>query len=285
MTIEIGIIGGSGLYNMDALSDIEELDIDTPYGKPSAPVVTGILAGQKVAFIPRHGKGHRFMPSEVPYKANIFALKSLGVKYVIAVSACGSLREDYAPGNFVVPDQLVDFTKGNRDMTYFGEGVVSHVGVADPFCNALRGVLADAVEKVGGTVHRDGTYITIEGPRFSTRAESQLYRNWGMSIIGMTTSPEAFLAREAEMCYAVVGMVTDYDVWHEHEVTVEMVMKTMADNISTAKSMLVEAIPTVAELGEQPAHSALRGTITSSKKLFTDEHRERFGPMTDNLLG
>lgn len=284
MEIKIGIIGGSGLYNMEALTHVSTHAIETPFGNPSADIVTGEIAGEKVAFIPRHGKGHQFNPSEVPYRANIFALKSLGVEYIIAISACGSLREDYAPGQFCIPDQLFDFTKGKRDATFFENGVVAHVGVADPFCNDLRAVLADAVDTTGGTVHRDGTYITIEGPRFSTRGESRLYQAWGMDIIGMTTSPEAFLAREAEICYAVAGMITDYDVWHDEDVTVEMVMKTMKSNITVAQKMIVEAVPKVAQLGKTPAHDALKGTLTSSKKNIDDATRERFGPLSENLF-
>ncbi len=285
MNPKIGIIGGSGLYNMEALQNTDSHDIDTPYGKPSAPLISGTIADVEVVFVPRHGNGHRHSPSEVPYRANIFALKSVGVKYLIAVSACGSLREDYAPGHFCIPDQLVDFTKGKRDATFFEDGVVAHVGVADPFCDAVRGVLAESVDTVGGTVHRNGTYITIEGPRFSTRAESNLYRQWGMDIIGMTTSPEAFLAREAEICYAVAAMVTDYDVWHEQDVTVEMVMKTMRNNLQTAQQMLVDAVPKLAAMTEKSAaHTALKGTLTSSRKLITDEKREKLGPLADNLL-
>lgn len=285
MTIRIGIIGGSGLYRMETLENKTEHDIDTPYGKPSSAVITGTIAGEAVAFIPRHGKGHRFNPSEVPYRANIYALKSLGVDYIVAVSACGSLREDYAPGHFCVPDQLFDFTKGKRDYTFFEKGVVAHVGVADPFCNTLRSLIADATATAGGTIHRNGTYVTIEGPRFSTRAESNLYRQWGMDIIGMTTSPEAFLAREAEICYAVAAMITDYDVWHEHDVTVEMVMETMSHNLETAQKMIIDVVPKIASLSaDLPAHNALKGTLTSSKKLANDEIYQRLGPLAHSLF-
>lgn len=286
MTIRIGIIGGSGLYDMEALSNHETHDIDTAFGKPSAPVVTGTIANEPVAFIPRHGRGHRYNPSEVPYRANIMALKQLGVEYIIAVSACGSLREDYEPGHVAIPDQLVDFTKGKREYTLFGNGIVSHVGVATPFCNTLRSVLIESVKTVAGHVHSTGTYVTIEGPRFSTRAESNLFRQWGMDIIGMTTSPEAFLAREAEISYAVVAMITDYDVWHEEEVSVEMVMQTFSRNLHTAQNMIVDVVPRVAALSDpQPSHRALRGTLTSSTKLVTDEHREQLGSLLDSLLG
>jgi len=242
-TVQIGVIGGSGLYDIPELTDIEEHQIETPFGAPSDAIRVGTLAGTRVAFVARHGRGHVYTPSEVPYRANIYALKTLGVQRVIAVSACGSLRERMAPGHVVVPDQLVDWTKDNRGRTFFGNGLVAHVGPADPFCPELNIVLADAVAQVGGTVHRGGTYVTIEGPRFSTRAESALFRQWGCDIIGMTTSPEAYLAREAEMCYAVMAHVTDYDVWHESgDVTVEMVVQTLNANLHLAQQVLVKVV-------------------------------------------
>lgn len=235
----LGIIGGSGLYGMPGLNDTQEHDVDTPFGKPSAPVVTGILEGRRVAFVARHGIGHHIMPSEVPYRANIYALKSLGVERVISVSACGSLREDYAPSHIVIPDQLFDHTRG-RERTFFGDGLVAHVGVADPFCRDLSDQLESAVRATGAPTHRGGTFITIEGPRFSTKAESNTYRAWDMSLIGMTASPEAFLAREAELCYAVMAHVTDYDVWHVSEapVTVEMVIQTLNKNTEIAQEAI-----------------------------------------------
>lgn len=243
----LGIIGGSGLYGMPGLKDTREHDLNTPFGKPSAPVVTGTLEGRRVAFLARHGIGHHITPTEVPYRANIYALKSLGVERVISVSACGSLREDYAPGHIVIPDQLFDFTK-DRVRSFFGEGLVAHVGVADPFCNAFSEELASAVDAAGAVMHRGGAFITIEGPRFSTKAESQTFRSWGMSLIGMTASPEAFLAREAELCYAIMAHVTDYDVWHvsESPVTVEMVIQTLNKNTELAQ----EAIRVLARLPE-----------------------------------
>ncbi len=235
----LGIIGGSGLYQMDGLEEVQEYDLDTPFGKPSSPIVIGRLEGQPVAFLARHGRGHFISPSEINYRANIYALKMIGVERVVSVSACGSLREDYAPGHMVVPDQLFDFTKG-RKRTFFEEGFVAHVGVADPFCPDLSEQVYQAALATGATVHKGGTFITIEGPRFSTRAESNVYRQWGMSIIGMTTSPEAFLAREAELCYAVMAHVTDYDVWHisEEPVTVEMVIRTLNQNIGHAQEAI-----------------------------------------------
>ena len=235
-TVQLAIIGGSGLYNMESLLDTKELDLDTPFGKPSAPIAVGTIEGRKIAFLARHGIGHHITPTEVPYRANIYALKSLGVERIISISACGSLREDYAPGHIVIPDQLFDNTK-NRVRSFFGEGLVGHISVANPFCEDLSSQLEKAVKAAGATVHRGGTFITIEGPRFSTKAESNLFRSWGMSLIGMTASPEAFLAREAEICYAVMAHVTDYDVWHVSEapVTVEMVIQILNKNTHMAQ--------------------------------------------------
>ena len=238
-TISLGIIGGSGLYNMTDLKDIREQVIDTPFGKPSAPIVTGILEDMQVAFLARHGIGHHITPGEVNYRANIYALKSLGVERLISINACGSLDEKYAPGHIVIPDQLYDNTK-NRQRTFFGEGLVAHISVADPFCMDLSDQLESATRASGATTHRNGAFIIIEGPRFSTKAESNTFRSWGMSLIGMTTAPEAFLAREAEMCYAVMAHVTDYDVWHVSEapVTIEIVIQTLNKNITFAQKAI-----------------------------------------------
>lgn len=265
--IELAIIGGSGLYDMAGLTDIEERVVDTPFGAPSDTIVVGTLNGRRLAFLPRHGKGHRLNPSEVPYRANIYALKSLGVKYIIAVSACGSLKENIAPGHLVIPDQLYDNTKGLRAMTFFEEGVVAHVSVADPFCPHLSQALTQAVTHVTEAYHEGGCFITIEGPRFSTKGESQLYRQWGMSIIGMTTSPEAFLAREAEIAYACLAHVTDYDVWHESEepVTVEMVIKVVQHNTQLAQQAIIRLVQTMDDwAGVFPAHSALKDAFLSA---------------------
>ena len=235
----IGVIGGSGLYQMEGLEDVHEIRVTTPFGDPSDVLVAGHIEGVPVAFLPRHGRGHVHTPTEVPYRANIHALKQLGVEKVVSISACGSLREHLHPGDIVVPDQLFDFTK-NRTSSFFGEGLVAHVSVADPFCPVLSALLFDAVAAAGGTVHRGGTFITIEGPRFSTKGESLVYRQWGMDIIGMTASPEAFLAREAGMCYATMAHITDYDVWHESEepVTVEMVIQVLQHNVGLAQQAL-----------------------------------------------
>ena len=248
--VRIAFIGGSGLYNMPQLTDVEERQVDTPFGAPSGPIVIGTLAGERVAFLPRHGRGHIYTPTEVPYRANMYALKTLGVERVIAISACGSLREDFAPGEIVVPSQLYDNTKGQRQQSFFGGGLVVHVGVADPFCGDLNSVLAESVREAGGTVHEGGMFITVEGPRFSSRGESNVYRSWGASIIGMTTSPEAFLAREAEMCYSVMAHVTDYDVWHHSEepVTVEMVIRTLQANLQIAQQAVTSIVPKIAQM-------------------------------------
>ena len=237
--VTLAIIGGSGLYNMPGLQNTQEREVSTPFGKPSSPIILGELEGQQVAFLARHGVGHFITPSEVNYRANIFALKALGAERVVSISACGSLREDYAPGHIVIPDQIFDNTK-DRERTFFGEGLVVHVSVADPFCPDLSAQLESATRKTAATVHMGGSFITIEGPRFSTKAESHTFRSWGMSLIGMTASPEAFLAREAELCYSVMAHVTDYDVWHVSEtpVTVEMIIETLNKNTEVAQEAI-----------------------------------------------
>ena len=285
--VRIGVIGGSGLYKMPQLTDVEEHDIDTPYGKPSDTIIIGTLNGVRVAFLPRHGRGHVYTPSDVPYRANIYAMKLMGVERLIAVSACGSLRTDYAPGDIVIPDQLFDNTKDERGRTFFEKGMVGHVGVADPFCPDLSTWLADAVENAGGTIHRGGAYVTIEGPRFSTRAESNVFRQWGMSLIGMTTSPEAYLAREAELCYGVMAHVTDYDVWHEAEepVTVEMVIQTLSKNLSIAQNALISLVAEIAGR-DRPCdcpHALASALITDQRKIPADT-LERLEPLVGKYL-
>jgi len=234
--VTLAIIGGSGLYEMPGLKDARDYNLVTPFGKTSAPIVVGTLEGEQVAFLARHGIGHHLTPGEVPYQANIYALKSLGVERLISISACGSLQEEFAPGHIVIPHQVYDNTY-KRARSFFGEGLVAHVSVADPFCLDLSDQLESAVRLAGGVAHRGGSFITIEGPRFSTKAESKTYRSWGMSIIGMTASPEVFLAREAEICYATMAHVTDYDVWHVSEapVTVEVVIQTLNKNTLLAQ--------------------------------------------------
>jgi 5'-methylthioadenosine phosphorylase len=241
--VTLAILGGSGLYAMPGLRDAREHRIDTPFGRTSAPIVTGMLEGKRVAFLARHGIGHHITPTEVPYRANIYALKALGVQRIISVSACGSLKEELAPGHIVIPDQIYDNTHG-RARSFFGEGLVAHISVANPFCPETSSYLEAAARAAGGTVHSGGTFITIEGPRFSTKGESTTYRAWGMSIIGMTASPEAFLAREAEICYATMAHITDYDVWHESEapVTVERVIQTLHKNTALAQQSIRQLV-------------------------------------------
>ena len=244
----LAIIGGSGLYDFPALEKTERIEVDTPFGKPSAPILQGLINGKKVVFLARHGIGHVLNPSEVNYRANIYALKSLGVEQIISISACGSLREDFAPGNIVVPSQLFDHTR-MRKQTFFEEGLVVHVSVAEPFCPTLSTLLHQTLTSVGADSHQGGAMITIEGPRFSTKIESNTFRSWGLSLIGMTTSPEAFLAREAEICYAVMAHVTDYDVWHmsEESVNVDLVIKTLHKNTELAQQTIIKMVATMDE--------------------------------------
>ena len=292
--IPIAVIGGSGLYQMEGLSDVEERRISTPFGDPSDALIIGTLSGVRVAFLPRHGRGHRLTPTEVPYRANAYALKSLGVKRIIGVSACGSLREHLHPGHVVIPNQLVDFTK-KRDMTFFGRGLVAHIGIADPFCSQLSELLADATEAAGGTVQAGWRFITIEGPRFSTRGESHLYRAWGLDIIGMTSSPEAFLAREAEMCYATMAHVTDFDVWHEEEdpVTVEALIATLMQNTALAQRVITSVVASLRQAQDsalaeaEPAcecQDALGAALITQRDLIPAEEIERLGPIVSRYL-
>src|SRR5579872_4936080 len=237
--ISIGIIGGSGLYDMAELTDREERHLATPFGEPSGPYVIGTLRGKRVAFLARHGAGHRQMPTELNYRANIFGMKLLGVQFILSASAVGSLQEPYVPQHLVIPDQFFDRTKG-RVSTFFGNGLVAHIAFAHPTCAELAGIAADAAERVGATVHRGGTYVNIEGPQFSTLAESNLYRAWGMDVIGMTNLQEAKLAREAEICYATLALVTDYDCWHPgHDaVTVKQIIEYLTRNVENAQKIL-----------------------------------------------
>jgi 5'-methylthioadenosine phosphorylase len=286
-SVKIGVIGGSGLYNMPGLIDVQERDMSTPFGPPSGPIRIGMLAGQRVAFIARHGRGHTLTPTEVPYRANIFALKTLGVRQVISVSACGSLREDFAPGHVVVPDQLIDWTRDNRASSFFGDGLVGHISVADPFCAELSAVVAAAIEAAGGTVHRGGTFVTCAGPRFSTRAESALFQSWGGGIVGMTTSPEAFLAREAEMCYAVMAHVTDYDVWHgtEEAVTVEIVLQRLNANVELAQNALAGAVERLAGgIADCTCYHALETALITARDRIPAETLARLRPLVGKYL-
>ncbi|MEM9773950.1 MAG: S-methyl-5'-thioadenosine phosphorylase [Chloroflexota bacterium] len=285
--IEIGVFGGSGLYNMEELTEIEEKTISTPFGDPSDVITVGTLHGKRVAFLPRHGRGHVLNPSEVPYRANVYAMKALGVKYLISVNACGSLQEPYAPGHIVVPDQLYDHTRHLRARSFFSDGLVSHISVADPFSAELNQAIVDAVSACGGTVHAGGAFITIEGPRFSTKAESRTFRKWGMDIIGMTTCPEAFLAAEAEIAYASMAHVTDYDCWHESEepVTVEMVIETLGKNAKLAKDSLSHMVKhSDSWAGEYPAHSALQFALITDRSKITPEIRAQYGILVEKYL-
>jgi 5'-methylthioadenosine phosphorylase len=278
----LAVIGGSGLYEMPGLKYATQHHIDTPFGKPSAPIVVGYLGGKTVAFLARHGIGHTISPTEVNSRANIYALRTLGVNHVVSISACGSLREDYAPGQIVIPDQLFDFTR-DRKRSFFEEGHVAHVSVAEPFCQELGNLVYESVKQTGATVHNGGTYITIEGPRFSTRAESNVYRSWGMSIIGMTTSPEAFLAREAEMCYAVMAHVTDYDVWHvtEESVTAEMVIRVLNKNTTTAQQSIANLVQILDPERDCVHHHALINAFLTQPGAISAEARDRLKLLTD----
>lgn len=283
--VSLAIIGGSGLYAMAGLSDTQEHQIDTPFGRTSAPVITGTLEGQRVAFLARHGVGHHITPSEVPYRANIFALKSLGVQRIVSISACGSLQEQFAPGHIVIPDQIYDNTHG-RARSFFGEGFVAHVSVADPFCRDLSDQLESAVRAAGGVTHRGGSFITIEGPRFSTKAESNTYRSWGMSIIGMTAAPEAFLAREAEICYATMAHVTDYDVWHVSEapVTVEMVIQTLNKNTAIAQTAVHILAGTLKPERDCDCSHALATALITHKDAIPTATRQKLDLLVNKYL-
>jgi 5'-methylthioadenosine phosphorylase len=262
----LGVIGGSGLYQFEGLKNVEIMGIETPFGKPSSPIAVGTLSGKRVAFLARHGIGHHISPSEVNYRANIYALKFIGVQLVVSISAVGSLRDDFAPGHIVIPNQLFDFTR-NRARTFFSDGLVVHIGSADPFCKDLSTQVFNAVNANGGTVHQGGTLITIEGPRFSTKAESNVYRAWGMSVIGMTASPEAFLAREAELCYAMMAHVTDYDVWHvtEDPVSVEMVIRTLMQNTALAQKAIQTLIENLTLNDDCSCHHALADAVITQR--------------------
>ena len=264
---DIGIIGGSGLYDIEGLRTVKELAVRTPFGAPSDKVVLGELDGIRIAFLSRHGRGHRLNPSEINYRANIYALKSLGVSRVISVSAVGSMKESIKPGDVVLPDQFIDLTK-KRVSTFFEGGIVAHVAFGDPVCSSLGTVLSAAARTAGATVHEGGVYLCIEGPQFSTKGESRLYRQWGASVIGMTNLPEAKLAREAELCYATVALVTDYDCWHETEeaVTVEAILDTLHRNVALAKRILKSVLPSVAGMPDCACHQALTHAVITNRK-------------------
>src|SRR5438034_1092806 len=272
---KIGIIGGSGLYQMPELQDVEEISVETPFGSPSDAFIVGTLENNRVAFLPRHGRGHRFTPTEVPFRANIYAMKLLGVERILSASAVGSLQEQYAPLDMVIPDQFFDRTRARaRESTFFGEGIVAHVGFAHPICGALGDVLEESCQAADIKAHRGGTYICMEGPAFSTKAESNVYRQWGMDIIGMTNLQEAKLAREAEIAYATLALVTDYDCWYEGhaDVTVDMVIEYLNKNVRNAQLVLKEAVKRVAQKSTPNQYrDAIKNAIFTAADLWPEE--------------
>lgn len=272
---KIGIIGGSGLYQIEGLTEIEEVKVKTPFGEPSDAIILGNLEDIKIAFLPRHGKGHRISPTELPVKANIYALKSLGVKRIISVAAVGSLKEEIRPLDMVIPDQLIDRTKHRGD-SFFGNGIVVHIAFAEPFCPDLTQVLFEACQEKGVRGHKGGTYLVMEGPQFSTKAESYLYRAWGADIIGMTALPEAKLAREAEICYATLACVTDYDCWHEtyESVTAEMILSNLQKNVNAAKEVLKTIIRRIPQERNCACATALKDAIVTSAELIPEKAKK-----------
>ena len=285
MRAEIGIIGGSGLYDMAGLSDREEVTLQTPFGEPSGPYVLATLNGRRVAFLARHGVGHRVSPSELNFRANIFGMKLLGVNAILSASAVGSLKEELKPLDIVFPDQFIDRTKA-RISTFFGRGLVAHIGFAHPICPAVAAVAAAAAEKVGATVHRGGTYVCMEGPQFSTLAESRLYRTWGADIIGMTNLQEAKLAREAEICYSTIALVTDYDCWHpDHDaVTVDMVIATLLQNAKTAQELIAEAVETLPAERPCSCGRALQSAIITRPEAIPASVKHELAPIVGKYL-
>lgn len=281
----LAIIGGSGLYHFPSLEHVETLEIDTPFGQPSSPIIIGELYGKKVAFLARHGIGHIYLPTEVNYRANIYALKTLRIPRIVSISACGSLREDFKPGEIVIPEQIVDLTR-SRPRTFFGDGIVAHIGAADPFCKDLSSQLIKAVSATSAVLHKGGSYITIEGPRFSTKAESNLYREWGMSVIGMTASPEVFLARESEICYATMAHVTDYDVWHTSEkpVTVEMVIETLNHNTGIAQDAVKELVKNLPEIRDCECDQNLKDAIMTQRDQINPEVKKKLAPIIEKYV-
>ena len=280
---KIAVIGGSGLYKMEGLTAVEEVNIETPFGSPSDAIVVGKLEGMGVAFLPRHGRGHRIPPTDVPYRANIYALKSLGVEHIIAISAVGSLKEEVEPGHLLIPDQLIDRTR-NRVSTFFREDIVAHIPFAEPFCPVLSRIVYQAAQEVGATVHRGGTYIAMEGPAFSTKAESRLYKSWGADIIGMTALPEAKLAREAEICYALIACATDYDSWREVSEPlniIEIILNILNKNAETSKKLLKLAMGRMPEKRDCDCSSALKLAIVTDRKRIPEEKKQAL----DLLIG
>jgi len=279
---KVAVIGGTGLYDIEGMTDIQQVDIDTPFGKPSDTITMGKLEGVGIAFLPRHGKGHRLSPAEVPSRANIYALKSLGVEHIIAICSAGSFKEEIKPGDLLIPDQIIDRTH-KRISSFFDGGIVAHIPFAQPFCPVLRQVLYRAAGEVGTKVHAKGTYVTMEGPAFSTRAESQLYRSWGADIIGMTALPEAKLAREAEICYAIIACVSDYDSWHKRKqpVTTEIVLDILRYSSDIARKIIKLAVTRIPERRHCDCATALKTAIVTDPKLIPAEQKKRL----DLLIG
>jgi len=283
----IGVIGGSGLYEMEGVQNLKEVQVETPFGEPSDAVLVGDLDGHPVAFLPRHGRGHRFNPSEINYRANIWALKSLGVDFILSISAVGSMREEIVPGQLVLVDQFIDRTRGHRSHTFFDRGCVAHVAFGQPICMDLLGLIQQAADSIEVPHHVGGTYVCIEGPQFSTRAESLMYRTWDVSVIGMTNLTEAKLAREAEISYATIAMATDYDVWHdgEDDVTVEQVIATLRGNVDKAKALIRAAVPRIHQARENglvtASHNALRNAVMTHPEKIPAKSRERVALFMD----
>ncbi len=272
----IGVIGGSGLYEIEGFENKEWIEIDTPFGKPSDKYLVGTLSKEEVVFLPRHGRGHRIMPSELNYRANIFGMKKLGVEWIISISTVGSFKKEIKPLDVVIVDQFVDRTNQARKMTFFGEGIVAHIGFSEPVCSVLSDLLYKTAKKLNVTVHKEGTYLNMEGPAFSTKAESILYKSWGMDVIGMTNMPEAKLAREAEICFSTVAMVTDYDAWHEAEsaVTIDMIIQNLNKNVQVAKDIIKNIIPLISRQRSCICVDALKNAIVTSPNLIPEKRKK-----------
>ena len=281
----IGVIGGSGLYEMEGLHDVESIELTTPWGKPSDNLVKGTLNDTELIFLPRHGKGHKITPSEINYRANIYAMKMLEVDWIISVSAVGSMKREIAPGHIVIPSQFIDHTK-KRESTFFGDGVVAHVSMANPVCNQLSQVLFNAAIDSGATVHNGGTYICIEGPQFSTKAESELYRSWNVDVIGMTNMPEAKLARESEICYSTLALSTDYDCWHEEfdDVTVEDIIETLMKNVEMAKTIIKNVVGIIPEVKKCGCSTALSNAIITGEDEIKKSDNEKIKLLIERYI-
>jgi len=285
MTKVIGVIGGSGLYEMEGLKGVKEVKVRTPFGSPSDAYITGILDGTKMVFLPRHGRGHRILPSEINFRANIFGMKLLGVEWIISVSAVGSMKEGIEPGHIVIPNQLFDRTMF-RPNTFFGKGIAVHISIADPVCPTINDLLLSSAREAGATVHKGGTYLCIEGPQFSTRGESKIYRQWGVDVIGMTNIPEAKLAREAEICYGTIAMVTDYDVWHEKEedVAIESVLEILKRDVSLAMETIRRTVKKIETNRTCECATALKNAIITDRKKIPARLRKSLKPLIGKYL-